>query len=115
MAPRRVNLVGEHTDHSGRLLAGRRRSLGALFRDGHASLREDYEVSTPEIDVLVELAYDHGALATPMTGAGFGGSVAALADSGEAEAFAARVTEAYVARTGRAGTGYLCETSDGAG
>ncbi len=92
-----------------------RRALGSLFRDGHASLRDDFEVSTPEIDLLVDLAYDHGALAARMTGGGFGGSVVALAEAGDAEAFTAEVTEAYVARTGRDGTGYVCETADGAG
>ena len=92
-----------------------RRALGSLFRDAHASLRDDFEVSTPEIDQLVELAYDHGALAARLTGGGFGGSVVALADAGEAEAFTAEVTEAYVARTGRDGTGYVCETADAAG
>ncbi len=91
-----------------------RHALGALFREGHASVRDDYEVSTPEVDLLVELAYDHGALAARMTGGGFGGSVVALADSGEAEAFTAEVTEAYVARTGRDGRGYVCETADAA-
>ena len=91
-----------------------RHALGALFREGHASVRDDYEVSTPELDLLVELAYDHGALAARMTGGGFGGSVVALADSGEAEAFTAEVTEAYVARTGRDGRGYVCETADAA-
>ena len=91
-----------------------RRALGALFRDGHVSLRDDYEVSTPELDLLVELAYDHGALAARMTGGGFGGSVVALAEAGEAEVFAVQVTEAYVARTGRDGTGYVCATADAA-
>jgi galactokinase len=92
-----------------------RRALGALFRDGHASLRDDYEVSTPELDLLVELARDHGAFAARMTGGGFGGSVVALADAGEAEAFSAEVTEAYVTRTGRDGTGYVCATAGAAG
>jgi galactokinase len=92
-----------------------RRALGSLFRDGHASLRNDYGVSTPELDLLVELAYDHGAIAARMTGGGFGGSVVALADTREAEAFTADVTEAYVARTGRDGAGYVCATADAAG
>ena len=92
-----------------------RGALGSLFRGGHASLRDDFEVSTPEIDVLVELAYDHGALAARMTGGGFGGSVVALADAGEAEAFATAVTDAYVTRTGLDGAGYVCETADAAG
>ena len=92
-----------------------RRALAALFRDGHASLRDDFEVSTPELDLLVELACDHGALAARMTGGGFGGSVVALADDGRAQAFAAEVTAAYVARTGRDGAGYVCATADAAG
>ena len=91
-----------------------RRELGSLFRHGHASLRDDFQVSTPEIDLLVELAYDHGAIAARLTGGGFGGSVVALADAGEAETFTAEVTEAYVSRTGCAGTGYVCETADAA-
>jgi galactokinase len=90
------------------------RALGALFAAGHASLRDDFEVSTPELDLLVELADEHRAVAARMTGGGFGGSVVALADADDAEAFAAAVTEAYVARTGRDGAGYVCTTADAA-
>ena len=116
-APRRLRERARAGMRAHARVAGRpdRRALGSLFRDAHASLRDDFEVSTPEIDLLVELAYDHGALAARMTGGGFGGSVVALADAGEAEAFTAEVTEAYVARTGRDGTGYVCETADAAG
>jgi galactokinase len=92
-----------------------RHVLGELFRDGHASLRDDFEVSIPELDLLVDLARDRGAVAARMTGGGFGGSVVALAEAPAAEALAATVTEAYVARTGRAGAGYVCATADGAG
>ncbi len=92
-----------------------RDALGALFRDGHASLRDDFEVSTPELDLLVELACDHGAVAARMTGGGFGGSVVVLADAAGAEAFAAAVTAAYVERTGLDGAGYVCATADAAG
>jgi galactokinase len=91
-----------------------RKALGVLFREGHASLRDDFEVSIPELDELVELAYDEGAVAARMTGGGFGGSVVALADAGTADAFAARVTAAYRARTGRAGSGRVYATADGA-
>jgi len=92
-----------------------REALGALFREGHASLRDDFEVSIPELDLLVELAYEEGAVAARMTGGGFGGSVVALADAGTADAFAARVAAAYVARTGRNGSGRVYATADGAG
>ena len=91
-----------------------RRALGTLFRNSHASLRDDFEVSTPELDLLVELAGDHGAVAARMMGGGFGGSVVALADADDADAFAAAVTKAYVARTGLDGSGYVCATADGA-
>jgi galactokinase len=91
-----------------------RHALGALFREGHASLRDDFEVSIPELDLLVELADDDGAVAARMTGGGFGGSVVALADAVTADAFAARVTAVYRARTGRAGSGRVCATADGA-
>jgi galactokinase len=91
-----------------------RKTLGALFREGHASLRDAFEVSIPEVDLLVELAYEQGAVAARMTGGGFGGSVVALADADTADAFAARTAEAYVACTGRAGSGHAYETADGA-
>ncbi len=91
-----------------------RDALGALFRASHASLREDFEVSIPELDLLVELAYDGGAVAARMTGGGFGGSVVALAEHETAAALAAEVTAAYVGRTGRAGSGRIYATGDAA-
>ena len=63
------------------------RLLGALFREGHASLRDDFEVSIPELDLLVGLAYEEGAVAARMTGGG-SAPVVALADAGTAKGFA---------------------------
>jgi galactokinase len=91
-----------------------RDALDALFREGHDSLRDDFEVSIPELDLLVELAYQHGAVAARMTGGGFGGSIVALVDADTADVFAARVAAVYVARTGRGGSGRVYETVDGA-
>jgi galactokinase len=91
-----------------------RETLAALFREGHESLRDDFEVSTPELDLLVELARDVGAVAARMTGGGFGGSIVALADDATAKAFAERVVTAYVQRTGQPGSGLVCASSDGA-
>jgi galactokinase len=54
-------------------------ALGPLFAASHASLRDDYEVSTPTLDGVVAAALDAGAFAARMTGGGFGGSVVALA------------------------------------
>ena len=81
---------------------------------GHASLRDDYEVSIPEIDLLVELACDAGAYGARLLGGGFGGSVIALADADRAEEIAAAVAESYRARTGRAGASLVARASTGA-
>src|SRR5262249_27789287 len=48
--------------------------VGRLLVEGHASLRQDYECSVPEADVLVEAALEHGALGARLTGAGWGGA-----------------------------------------
>jgi galactokinase len=61
-------------------------ALGELFASSHASLRDDYEVSTPAIDRLVEAALEAGALGARLTGGGFGGSVVVLARDSDAEA-----------------------------
>ncbi len=91
-----------------------REKLGALFRDGHASLRDDFDVSTPELDLLVELAYEEGAVAARMMGGGFGGSIVALAAEEAADALVERVVAAYVESSGRAGSGWVCASADGA-
>src|SRR5204863_6832272 len=81
-------------------------ALGTLFREGHESLRDDLEVSIPELDLLVDLAYDHGAIAARMIGGGFGGSVLALAREQEAGPLGDAVTRAYAERVGRKATPY---------
>jgi len=66
-------------------------TLGGLFRAGHESLRDDFAVTTPELDRLVDLAYANGAVAARMTGGGFGGAIAALVDADRAQRFAERM------------------------
>ena len=88
--------------------------LGELFWAGHESLRDDFEVSTSELDLLVELAYAEGATAARMTGGGFGGSVVALVESSRAATFAESVAATYSARTDRDGRGFVCHSVDGA-
>jgi galactokinase len=90
-----------HDDHA---------ALGRLFRAGHESLRDDLEVTTPELDRLVDLAYTHGAVAARMTGGGFGGAIVALAERTRADGVAAAVLDEY----GFAGRAYVCEPSAGA-
>ena len=82
------------------LEAGDTARLGPLFRAGHDSLRDDFEVSTPELDLLVERAYEAGAVAARMTGGGFGGSIVVLVEHDHAEALAAEVAEALPAAHG---------------
>jgi galactokinase len=88
--------------------------LGRLFREGHESLRDDLEVSIPELDLLVDLAYDHGAIAARMIGGGFGGSVLALARENDAERLVDAVTRRYADRAGPEATPYVCASVDGA-
>jgi galactokinase len=84
--------------------------LGEIFRAGHESLRADFEVTTPELDRLVDLAYLHGAVAARMTGGGFGGAIVALVEDDSVDAF----TEAVLASYGPTGSVYRCRASDGA-
>jgi galactokinase len=75
--------------------------LGELFYQSHDSMREDYQVSVPEIDLLVALGrQDPAILGARLTGGGFGGSVVLLARAGEGAVAARRVAEAYAARPG---------------
>jgi galactokinase len=87
-----------------------RRALGRLFREGHESLRTDLEVTTPELDRLVELAYAEGAVAARMTGGGFGGAIVALVEQEEAASFAERVLRRYEG----VGHAYVCRAAAGA-
>jgi galactokinase len=69
--------------------------LGELLSASHRSLRDDYEVSTPELDRLVELATAAGALGARLVGGGFGGSIIALGLRGGAKDLATRVLQRY--------------------
>jgi galactokinase len=90
-------------------------TLGALFRESHESLRDDFEVSTGELDLLVDLACDNGAVAARLVGGGFGGSIAVLVKADRGASLVDAVTSAYAARAGREATGYICASVDGAG
>ena len=83
------------------LRAGDLETSGRLLAEGHASLRDDYQVSTPEIDALVDIAAaESGGFGARLTGGGFGGSIVALTAKGQARDAAGRIIEAYHARTG---------------
>ncbi len=90
-------------------------AAGDLLVASHASLRDDYEVSTPEVDALVADAVAAGAYGARMVGGGFGGSVLALTDATRAEALAADVSERYRARGFGGGATLVARASRGAG
>ncbi|WP_228081406.1 galactokinase [Streptomyces profundus] len=82
----------------GLLDAGRAREIGPLLTEGHASLRDDFEVSCPELDLAVETADAAGALGSRMTGGGFGGSAVALVPEESVAAVSRAVLDAFAAR-----------------
>ncbi|MEU4210256.1 galactokinase [Streptomyces sp. NPDC026206] len=82
--------------------AGDARAVGPLLTAGHASLRDDFAVSCPELDLAVAAATGAGALGARMTGAGFGGSAVVLAEEAAAGAVEKAVTGAFAAAGHRA-------------
>jgi galactokinase len=90
-------------------------TIGPLMAASHRSLRDDYEVSCPELDVLVELAdASPGVYGARMTGGGFGGCTVNLVDADAVDEFHDRVTSEYEARTGRRPEIYVSEAGPGA-
>ena len=71
---------------------------GRLFNASHDSLRDDYEVTVPELDVAVDVARANGAYGARMTGGGFGGSIIALVDKGRSQGVAQLIADEFEAR-----------------
>ncbi|MFV2064187.1 MAG: galactokinase, partial [Chloroflexota bacterium] len=91
-------------------------ALRVLMADSQASMRDRYEISCPEIDVLVEIAVDvPGVVGSRMTGGGFGGSTVTLADPAAVQSLQARVERDYPTRTGKAPRMWTLHAVDGAG
>ena len=89
-------------------------TLGALMKACHASLRDYYEVSSPELDVLAEAACEvRGCYGARLTGAGFGGCIVALVATEAVPDFEAHVSVAYEAAFGRQPDIYVCQSADG--
>ena len=98
------------------LAAGDWPRVGQLMRDSHNSLRDLYEVSCRELDIMVDAAEGlPGFVGGRMTGGGFGGCTINLVRESEADEFAAKVAEIYRKATGITSQTYLCSASDGAG
>jgi galactokinase len=89
--------------------------VGQLMRLSHESLRDDYEVSCAELDLLAETAWElPGVLGARMTGGGFGGSTVNLVRRAALDNFTSVITTEYVARYGLAPTVYVTEACAGA-
>lgn len=90
-------------------------ALGPLMLASHASSRDDMEVSTPDLDALVDCLVDAGAIGARLTGAGFGGCVVALVPADRADAIANAATATYRTRTRREPTSWIVSAARGAG
>jgi len=71
------------------------RSIGALLDASHVSMRDDFEISVPELDLAVDTARAAGAIGARMTGGGFGGAAIALVDHERLSSVAAAVENAF--------------------
>ena len=89
-------------------------SFGVLMNDSHDSLRDDFEVTGPELDAMVSAAHAQtGVLGARMTGAGFGGCAIALVYDTDCDAFVENVSRIYLEQTGYQAEFYRARISDG--
>ncbi|MER5989563.1 galactokinase [Streptomyces viridosporus] len=96
------------------LQAGDARAIGPVLAEGHASLRDDFRVSCPELDLVVDTALGAGALGARMTGGGFGGSAVVLAEEADVPVITKAVEEAFAAAGFRAPRTFEAVPSAGA-
>jgi len=91
------------------------KTLGKLMFESHESLRDDYEVSCRELDVMVDLARAiDGVFGARMTGGGFGGCTVNMVDVSAADEFERVIKAEYAKATGRVPEVYVCAAADGA-
>ena len=97
------------------LAAGDMKRMGELMAEAHASYRDDFAASCPEVDLLVELAAaEPGVIGARLTGGGFGGCTVNLVEAAHAEAFRRDIHAAYLERAGIDAEIYLCQAAAGA-
>ena len=116
--PRARHVVSENArviEAATALRAGDVNAVGRLMLESHVSLRDDYDVSTPELDLLVDLLVTGGAAGARLTGAGFGGCVIALVQRNHADDIAARTVLTYEKETGHSASAFVASAVDGAG
>ena len=89
-------------------------TVGRCMEESHQSLRDDYEVSVPELDLLVDLAVNRpGVYGARMTGGGFGGCTIALVQREAVPGVVRRIAVEYEARTKRTPDIFVCASADG--
>ena len=98
------------------LEAGDLALCGRMMNEFHLSLRDDYEVSCPELNLMVELASGvEGVFGSRMTGGGFGGCTVNLVEAGAVDRFAAIIGNVYRNATGLTPSIFRCSPGPGAG
>jgi galactokinase len=96
------------------LEAGHVAAFGRLMNESHVSMRDDYEISCLEIDILVDLAWAiDGVLGSRMTGGGFGGCTVSLVRADAVERFSEQLAAGYRSRTGITPQIFVCSPGDG--
>lgn len=100
---------------SSALISGNLKRFGTLLRDSHISLRDDYEVSCPELDFLAARAWENpDCIGARMTGAGFGGCTISLVRNEGIDDFIRTIGAAYEQQFNRKAEFYIADTGDGA-
>jgi galactokinase len=97
------------------LEAGDGTGLGKLMNESHESSRQNFENSTPELDLLVSIAQQLPAvLGARLTGGGFGGAIVVLCEQSRALSIASEISHRYLAATGNTAPAFVCRIADGA-
>ena len=97
------------------LKAGDVATFGKLMNASHVSLRDDYEVSCPEVDILVETAWNtKGVIGGRITGGGFGGCTVNIVENDAVDTFIKTVGEEYLKKVGHEAEFYVVDVGDGA-
>jgi galactokinase len=94
--------------------AGKLREVGPLFTASHVSLRDDFEITVPELDVAVDAALAAGALGARMTGGGFGGCIIALVEAATADSVLTSIEKAFADHGFTTPTSLAADPSSGA-
>jgi len=116
---RALHIVTENArvqDAAAALRVGDIERFGKRMAESHRSLRDLYEVSCRELDLMVDLAYQQkGVYGARMTGGGFGGATINLVDALHAGEFKEKIAKAYRHETGLVPQIYICKPAEGAG